>query len=51
MNSLKILAEDDLLLETIAVLVVEILHFVVDMESQIDVMSKDVFALGYVHGS
>jgi hypothetical protein len=29
--------------------VVKVLHLVVDVECKVDVMSQDVFTLGYIH--
>ena len=46
---LELFAQDDLLLESIGVRVVDVLHLVVNVESQVYVVSQDVLSLRNVH--
>jgi hypothetical protein len=48
---LKIFSKNDLLLKTIAMIVIDTFHQPIDVESQIDVMSENIFTLGDVHCS
>jgi hypothetical protein len=50
-NLLQILSQDDFLLQPVAVLIVELFHLVVDVESQVDMVSEHVFAFRDVHAA
>jgi hypothetical protein len=49
LDRLEVFTQDDCLLKAVAMLVVQLLHLVVNMERQVNMMSQHIFALCNIH--